>query len=145
MKKIILMLAIILSSFAAIAGEENVNTKVLNAFTREFTGAKDVKWTANKTFYKASFVFNDQYVYAFYKLGGELMAITRNISSLDLPMKLQTNLKKGHDGYWISELFEVSNSDGTKYYITMEKADSKIILKSSGDGTWNVFKKSQKI
>ena len=145
MKKIILMLAITISSFAAFAGEEKVNSKVLNAFSREFTGAKDVKWTTNKTFYKASFVFNDQYVYAFYQLDGELMAMTRNISSLGLPVKLQTGLKKNYEGYWISELFEVSNSEGTKYYITMEKADSKIVLKSSGDGSWNVFKKSTKI
>ncbi|MGZ8557530.1 MAG: hypothetical protein ACXWWC_04330 [Chitinophagaceae bacterium] len=145
MKKIILMLAIAVSSFAAFAGEENVNTKVLNAFSREFAGAKNVKWTENKTFYKASFVFNGQYVYAFYQVDGELMAITRNISSLDLPVKLQTNLKNGYDGYWISELFEVSNTGGTKYYITVEKADSKIVLKSSGDGTWNVFKKSTKL
>ncbi len=145
MKKIILMLAITISSFAAFAGEEDVNTKVLNAFSREFIGAKDVKWTTNKTFYKASFVFNGQYVYAFYQLNGELMAMTRNISSLDLPVKLQAGLKKGYEAYWISELFEVSNSEGTKYYITMEKADSKIVLKSSGDGSWNVFKKSAKI
>ena len=145
MKKIILMLAITISSFAAFAGEENVDTKVLNAFNREFNNAKDVKWTANKTFYKASFVYNDQYVYAFYKLDGELMAITRNISSLDLPIKLQTGLKKGYEGYWISDLFEISNTDGTKYYITMEKADSKIVLKSTSDGSWNVFKKSTKI
>jgi hypothetical protein len=145
MKKIILMLAITISSFAAFAGEENVNTKVLNAFNREFTGAKDVKWTANKTFYKASFVFNGQYVYAFYQLDGELMAMTRNITSLDLPVKLQTGLKKGYEGYWISDLFEISNSEGTKYYITMEKANSKIVLKSTSDGSWNVFKKATKI
>jgi len=145
MKKIIFMLAITISSFAAFAGEEKVNSKVLNAFSREFAGAKDVKWTTNKTFYKASFVFNDQYVYAFYQFDGELMAMTRNISSLGLPVKLQTGLKKNYEGYWISELFEVSNSEGTKYYITMEKADSKIVLKSSGDGSWNVFKKSTKI
>ena len=145
MKKIILMLAITLSGFVAFAWEENVNTKVLNAFSREFTGAKDVKWTTNKTFYKASFAFNGQYVYAFYQLNGDLMAITRNISSLDLSIKLQSNLKKTYDGYWISELFEVSNSDGTKYYITMETADSKIVLKSNSDGNWNVFKKSTKI
>ena len=145
MKKIILMLAVTISSLAAFAGEENVDTKVLNAFNREFNNAKDVKWTANKTFYKVSFVYNDQYVYAFYKLDGELMAITRNISSLDLPIKLQTGLKKGYEGYWISDLFEISNAEGTKYYITMEKADSKIVLKSTSDGSWNVFKKSTKI
>ena len=41
-------------------------------FSQEFAGAKDVKWTANETFYKASFVFNGQYVYAFYQLDGEI-------------------------------------------------------------------------
>jgi len=144
MKKIIIMLAITISSLAAFAGEENVNTKVLNAFSHEFAGAKDVKWTANKTFYKASFVFNGQYVCAFYKLDGELMAMSRNISSLDMPMKLQTSLKNNYSGYWISDLFEISNNDGTNYYITMENAGSKLVLKSTGGSNWNVYKKSAK-
>jgi len=145
MKKIIIMLAITISSLAVFAGEETVNKKVLNAFGREFTGAKDVKWTTNETFSKASFVFNGQYVYAFYKLDGELLAMTRNISSLDLPIKLQSGLKKGYAGYWISDLVEISNNEGTHYYITMENADSKIVLKSTGDGSWKSHKKSAKI
>jgi hypothetical protein len=94
MKKIIIMLAITISSLAVFAGEENVNSRVLNAFSREFSGAKDVKWTTNETYSKASFVYNGQYVYAFYQLDGELMAMTRNISSIDLPIKLQSGLKK---------------------------------------------------
>jgi|SRR5688572_6200742 len=143
MKKIIIMLAITISSLAVFAGEENVNKKVLNAFSQEFAGAKDVKWTAYETYYKASFVFNSQFVYAFYKLDGEMVAMTRNISSLDLPMTLQASLKK-YTGYWISDLFEISNNDGTNYYITMENAGSKIILKSNSGGNWNVFKKSAK-
>ncbi len=145
MKKIIIMLAVTISSLTLFASEENVNSKVLNSFSREFTGAKDVKWTANETFYKASFVFNGQYVYAFYQLDGELLAMTRNISSLDLPVKLQSSLKKGYENYWISDLFEISNNEGTNYYITMEKADSTIVLKSNSDGTWKTFKKSAKI
>jgi len=145
MKKIIIILAITISSLAAFAGEENVNTKVLNAFSREFAGAKDVKWTANETYYKASFVFNGQYLYAFYQLDGELMAMTRNISSLDLPMNLQTSLKKNYAGYWITDLFEISNNGGTNYYITMENAGSKIVLKSSSTGSWSVFNKSVKL
>ena len=145
MKKIIIMLAITISSLAVFAGEGNVNTKVLNAFSREFAGAKDVKWTTNETYSKASFIFNGQYLYAFYQPDGELLAMTRNISSLDLPISLQTSLKKGYEGYWISDLFEISNNDGTHYYITMENADSKIVLKSTTDGKWNNFKKSAKI
>ena len=144
MKKIIIMLAITISSLAVFAGEVNVNSKVLNSFSREFAGAKDVKWTTNETYSKASFVYNGQYVYAFYQLDGELMAMTRNISSLDLPIKLQSGLKKGYEGYWISDLFEISSSDGTSYYITMENANSKIVLKSTIDGSWKSFKKSAK-
>ena len=70
--------------------------------------------------------------------------MTRNISSLDMPIGLQTNLRKDYADYWISDLFEVSNSDGTHYYITMEKADSRITLKSTTNGKWKVYKKVTK-
>src|SRR4030095_5643599 len=143
MKKIIIMLAITMSSLAAFACEENVNKKCVDAFSQQFAGAKDVKWTAKDTYYQASFVFNGQYADAFYQLNGKLMAMTRNISSLDLPMTLQTSLKK-YTGSWISDLFEISDNDGTRYYITMESAGSKIILKSNCAGNWNVFKTSVK-
>lgn len=144
MKKIILTLAIALGTLSSFAtGEETVSTKVLNAFESDFAGAKEVAWTASRDFYKAEFVFNGQHVNAFYNGDGGLMAMTRNISSLDLPLNLQTNLKKEYSNYWISDLFEVSNSDGTNYYITLENADSKIVLRS-GSNTWKVYRKNSK-
>ncbi len=144
MKKIIIMLAIAISSLTAFAGEENVSSTVLNAFNKEFAGAKDVQWTSADNYYKAAFVFNGQNVTAFYQLDGELIAMTRNISSLELPISLQTNLKNNYSKYWISDLFEISNNDGTSYYITLENADSKIVLKSDSN-KWNTFKKMAKI
>ena len=145
MKKIIIMLAVAISSLTAFAREENVSTTVLNSFNKQFAGAKEVQWTTTNDYYKAAFVYNGQNVSAFYQLDGGLIAMTRNISSLDLPITLQTSLKKGYGSYWISDLFEISNNDGTNYYITMENADSKIVLKSSGTGKWNAFKKMAKI
>ena len=144
MKKIILTLAIAISSVASFANNETVSVNVVNAFNKEFAGAKEVQWTTGKDCFKASFVFNSQHVTAFYNLDGELMGMTRNISSLDLPMLLQTSLKKDYAGYWISDLFEVSNSEGTAYYITMEKADGQVILKSGLGSKWSVYKKSTK-
>jgi|SRR5688572_17407598 hypothetical protein len=144
MKKIIIMLAIAISSLTAFAGEENVSSTVLNAFNKEFAGAKDVQWTSAENYYKAAFVFNGQNVTAFYQLDGELIAMTRNISSLELPISLQTNLKNNYSKYWISDLFEISNSEGTSYYVTLENADSKIVLKSNSN-RWNTFKKMTKI
>src|SRR5688572_3494516 len=144
MKKIIIMLAIALSSFTVFAGE-GVSSKVLDAFNKEFTGAKEVQWINADEFYKASFVFNGQNVSAFYQLDGELIAVTRNLSSLELPISLQTNLKNKYSGYWISDLFELSNREGTHYYITLENADSKVILTSDGTGKWSSFKKFAKL
>lgn len=145
MKKIIIMLAVAISSFTAFASDDNVSSNVLSSFNKEFAGAKNVQWTTTSNYYKASFVFNDQFVSAFYQLDGELIATSRNISSLELPMSLQTNLKKNYNSYWISDLFEISNSEGTSYYITLDKADSKVVLKSSGNGKWETFKKITKI
>lgn len=145
MKKIIIILAVAISSLTAFASDKNVNSNVLSSFNKEFAGAKDVQWTTTDNYYKASFVFNEQFVSAFYQLDGELIAMSRNISSLELPISLQTSLKKTYNSYWISDLFEISNGEGTSYYITLDKADAKLILKSSGNGRWETFKKSTKI
>ena len=145
MKKIIIMLAVAISSLTAFAGEENVSSTVLNSFNKQFTGAKEVQWTTTNDYYKAAFVYNGQNVNVFYQLDGGLIAMTRNISSLELPISLQTNLKNNYSKYWISDLFEVSNNEGTSYYITIENAETKIILKSNDTGKWHNYKKMAKI
>ena len=144
MKKIILTLAIALSTMYSFAGEVKVSSKVLNAFNSEFNSAKEVAWTATNSYYKAAFLFNDQHVFAFYSTEGELLGLTRYISSLDLPIRLQAGLKKDYSNYWISDLFEVSNSEGTGYYITLQNADSKIVLKSTGGESWKTYEKKTK-
>ena len=140
----IMTLAIAISSFAAFAREGNVSTTVLDAFTTEFAEAKDVQWTSGSNFYKADFIMNSQYMAAYYNFNGQLLGVTRNISSLDLPLNLQNNLRKDYGSHWISGLFEVSNDDGTHYYITMENADEVVTLKSSNNGKWKVYKKAVK-
>jgi hypothetical protein len=141
MKKIILTLAIAVSSLFAFAGD--VNENALNAFNTEFANAKEVRWNETNGVYKVSFVHNNQYVSAFYTTEGELMGVARNISSLDLPKTLQNKLKIDYADFWISGLSEVSAGDDTDYYITMENADAKVILKSNGK-KWNVVKKITK-
>ena len=145
MKKIIVTLAVALSTLCSFAGEVNVNAKVLDAFNSNFATAKEVTWTASRNYYKVTFVFNDQHVFAFYNADGELMGLTRYISSLDLPISLQVSLKKDYSNYWISDLFEVSNSEGTSYYITIENADAKVVLKSAGSEDWKTYQKKTKV
>ena len=145
MKKIVLTLAIAISSLASFANEnENVTTEALNAFNHEFASASGVEWSESGHLFKASFLFNEQYVTAFYTAEGYLMGVTKNILSVDLPVKLQTKLKNNFSDFWITELSEVSNNRGTTYYITLENADVQVMLHSTDNNTWMPVKKTEK-
>ena len=143
MKKMIVTLAIAVTTLSAFAGEENVNQKVLDAFKTEFSTAREVTWTVGSNFYQATFTYNGKYVFAYYNENGELLGLTRHLSPIDLPIALQTNLKKNYEGYWVSDLFEAAKADDTSYYITLENADTKLVMKSSGN-SWSVYSKTRK-
>jgi hypothetical protein len=59
-------------------------------------------------------------------------------------MMLQGNLKKDYSDYWISDLFEVANNEGTSYYVTLENADTKMVLKASDGKSWRSYSKVKK-
>lgn len=145
MKKIMMMLALMvtLSTSFAFAGE-TINKQVANAFRNEFAGATDVSWTAEKTYYKVTFTMDDQKLLAFYNTRGEFLAVTRFISSFELPHDLQSSLKKSYRNYWISDLFEMVTSDETGYFVTLENADSKVVLRSIDGSNWSLYLKSNK-
>lgn len=144
MKKMVMTLAIAVSSLFVFATEKNVNQDVLNAFNTEFTGASDVSWSETEGVYKASFIFNNQHISAFYSADGELMSLARSISSLELPATLQNKLKADYGDFWITALSEISNNnEDTDYLITLENADAKVVMKSNGR-KWNVVKKITK-
>ncbi len=145
MKKIILALAITISTVSAFAREKEIDPKVLESFKTEFSAAKDVAWSAGSNFYKAEFIFNSQYVTAFYGLDGELIGLSRFITSVDLPLGLQTSLKKNYNDYWVSDLFEMTKKNSTAYYITLENADTQLVLKATVDEGWVVHKKVKKV
>jgi len=147
MKQFILTLTVMLSvvgmsSFAA--GDEKVSPAVLQSFKTNFKNATEVEWKAKENFYQAQFALNGQYISAFYDCEGKMIALTRNISTTQLPIGLQTSLRTEAEGYWISDLFEVSNEDGTSYYVTLENAETKVVLKSAGTGDWASYQKQRK-
>jgi hypothetical protein len=144
MKRLLVTLTIALSfiSLSSFANDE-VSPTAVKSFNSSFKNATEVKWTVTDNYFKADFALNGQYVSAFYDTEGQMIAITRNISSLQLPIALQAELKSNYDAYWISDVFEVANETGTSYYITLETADTQLVLKSEGD-SWSNFKKQRK-
>jgi len=76
---------------------------------------------------------------------GKLVSIARYLSSFQLPVNLFSDLKNEYNNYWISDLFELNNSEGLHYYITLETADTKLILRSSNGGDWSTYSKNKKV
>ena len=139
---VFVLLTSISSAFAN--GKEEVSDKIIKSFEKEFAGAQDVQWTTNKDFVKVTFTLNEQVVYAFYEPNGNLLGVTRNIVSSQLPINLLTDLKKNYSSHWITDLFEMASSNENVYYVTLENADQKLVLKSSGTSGWELFRKERK-
>lgn len=144
--KSLFILILALSAFSLTSNAtEVVSAKVLKSFQSTFTQATEAEWTITENYYKVQFLLNGQTISAFYNEEGKLITATRNISSLQLPIILQTELKKEYNNYWITDLFEMSSDYGAEYYLTLEDADNKTILKSSaGSNSWTVYLKLRK-
>jgi len=145
MKKIIMLSAMVfaLTTSFAFKVEQPIDKRVLNAFKIKFEGATDVSWTVGSSYYQAIFTLHGETLNAFYGLDSGFIGVIRYISSTTLPLRLQRNLKKMMGDYWIADLFELANDDGTTYYVTLEKADSKIVLESIPNANWSLFKKEK--
>ena len=148
MTKISLSIAIVLmmglSAFAAKNDESDVNKEAVRSFHKEFANARNVKWEQKVGYVRVEFTLNDQVLFAYYNNDGEMTAIVRNIVSDQLPISLLTALKRDYTSFWISDLFEVASDDQTNYYVTLENADKKIVLRSNGIDSWDVYSKTKK-
>jgi hypothetical protein len=146
MKRTIIFTALLLAlsttySFATPTGE--INWEIKTSFRHDFQNAQLMNTEIRDNFTKLTFKMNEVIMTAFYSEKGELMAVTRNIVSNELPLGLLLNLKKHYSASWISDLFEFSDDSQTCYYVTVENADSKMTLRSNGD-SWEVYSNTKK-
>lgn len=121
-----------------------VDEKIANNFKKDFATAEDVQWEKSNSFVKATFKLSGQVMFAYYSEEGTLMAVSRNITTTQLPIGLLTELKKNYREYWTSDLFEIAMNNETAYYITLQNGDYTLVLKSNGSAGWDVFKKDRK-
>ncbi|WP_127131434.1 hypothetical protein [Pseudoflavitalea rhizosphaerae] len=146
MKKLFIVAMILLTGLSTTFANsrETVNEKIAKAFTEDFAGAQDVKWENKENFAKATFTLGSQVMFAFYSQDGDLLGVTRNIVSSQLPINLLSELKKGYSSYWITDLFEMGHNNNTTYYVTLENSTHTVVLKSTGTEGWNVFSRTKK-
>ena len=130
------------SSFASpVTGPDN--KKAAEVFSKIFVNAKSVQWEENSRFLSATFQLHGTYFSAHFSPKAELIGVSRNITSSQLPLHLFAELKKNYSNYWITELFEYATKDEDSYYVTLENADHILILKGRSDG-FTTYKKTSK-
>jgi hypothetical protein len=130
-------------SFAAGVDGKDVNKEVKASFKHDFANAQMMSAEAHVNFTKVVFKMNEQVMTAFYATNGDLIAVTRNIVSSQLPVSLLLSFKKHYDSYWITDLFEMSQDQQSSYYLSLENADMKMTLRSNGD-SWEVYSSVRK-
>jgi hypothetical protein len=144
-KKIITLVAFaILTVTSVFAGNNDISKNALATFSGSFAKATNVKWNKEDNYYKASFEMNGQSLNALLSEEGEMIAVSRNILSTELPINLQASINKNFSAYWITDLTEYAVGNETKYFITVENADEKTTLENVGTYDWSLLKKIAK-
>ena len=147
MKKMIMALAFIavtIGNAAFAGGGGKVDERIKRAFEKEYAGAADVKWFVYDEYIKVDFSLSGMQLAGFYSKDGRMLGVARNIYFSSLPLMLQIEQRKNYKNFWITGIYELANSDGTKYYLTLENANKTIKLGSTGSDNWEVIKEQEK-
>jgi hypothetical protein len=123
---------------------DGVNKPVSTSFKQDFKNAQFIGSEAHSNFTKLTFRMNGMVLSAFYAENGRLIAVVRNILSSQLPTNLLMDLKKNYSDYWITELFELNENGQNAYYVSLENADTKLVLRSDDNNTWEVYQQTDK-
>lgn len=146
MKKQALLLILSVALFFGTASANHpsdIPSVVLSAFNQEYVNASAISWVEGVNWFKASFKVEDVYLTAYYNTLGETIGVSRNITTRQLPLLLQRDIKENYADFWVTDLFELALNDDTTYYITLENADEIITLEGH-EGYWSNYKKTKK-
>lgn len=143
MKKIIITLAFAFLSAGLFARDNNngISQRAIATVNTHFAGAADLSWEKSDNFYKASFSLKGLHLNALISAEGDIIAVSRNIVSSDLPLTLQAELGRHLNNAWITELTEYVIDGNTVYYVTIDNADERAVFQSAGTYDWTFIKK----
>lgn len=146
MKKLLIaaLLAVSVVSTAFADDPSDVNATILYNFRNNFTDATNVMWTSKKDYVKAVFTLENTTVEAFYKLNGELIGTSRNISLEQLPISAKRTFAKRFQDYTVKEAIKFEGADEIAYYISAHNDKESVILKVDGTNQLSMFKKTKK-
>jgi hypothetical protein len=146
MKKKLLITACIagILSVSVFNAQAEISQKVLQSFHLIFANAKHVKWTEYPDHYFVSFSQNDVLIKASYDRDGNLLSTLSYYSEQYLPLNILYNVKKAYPAKTIDIVTEVSNPDGTAYFVQLRDNKGWTIVKADQSGEMEVTDKFYK-
>ena len=146
MKKNLLTAACIAGflSLTAFTAKADINQKVLTSFRSVFSKASNVKWTEYQDHYYVSFNQNDILIKANYDMTGNIMSSIRYYKEQHLPLNILCKIKKSYPSKSVDMVTEVSNQDGTAYFIQLKDDKGWTVVKSDETGSFEVTDKFSK-
>jgi len=133
--------ATILTTSAFASGEEKKDKAIKN-LKKEFSTAKDIQWRVTDNFIKASFNWNDQQLEVFYNYDGEMIAKSRHVKPVNLPIDAQRTIAEKYAGYTFDETVEYNGEEGEhNFYASIKKDNTKILLEITPEGYVSVYQK----
>jgi hypothetical protein len=125
----------------SIGGEPSVDPKILSAFEKEFSFAKNVKWETKGPFTQVNFSLNEQGIVAWYNEEAELVSTARNLLYNQLPLSVIKALENGYADASLFGFVEINRDGETFYHIRADKKNKKLLLKATPVGNITVVKK----
>ena len=128
----------------------NVSYAVVHEFNDNFADAKNVTWSVNHEFQKASFVLNGVKTTAFYNLQGEFVAVTMNVDAKAIPAKASAEIAAKYKDYNVEGVIIVQNNtelnpqaDETAYFVELKSDSKEILVKINSDLHTEFYKEIQ--
>ncbi len=142
MKKSLVTLFALVMIATAVSASEGIDPKILSAFEKEFSFAKNARWETNGQYVQVNFLLNDQGFVAWYNSNAELIATARNILYMQLPLTVIRSLEQEYAGADFAAIEEYTRGEETFYRMqATTTTNRKLLLRASQSGNITVIKK----
>jgi len=124
------------SAFASTTTETN-SVKVMDHFNASYKDVKNVAWTFNGTYERASFTLGQQKLEVYYNTDGDLIGTTKNFNFDKLPQAAIETIttKYTFPKYELRDCVEFVNAYDEKcYYVSFTKKKQTIVVKIDQKG-----------
>jgi hypothetical protein len=142
MKRIILPLLFLAIGLSSFAGE--INKAILQSFHQQFGQPSEVVADEVDGMARISFKQNNERFAAYYSQEGELIVISKEINSDQLPLMMKQKLEKHLKDATVSECYQMESKGSISYVVVLQSARKTTTYRNDGTGWYQVTSKRKK-